>query len=207
LPTGYAAPPLNRTIVRPGEPPPVWPYADGTVRGYSLAPLYRSVPIAAARDPRLYALLALVDAIRDGGARERDLAANELESRIGAEVDRVPEAAAEARPTLHAPAAGYGNKLRVSQARVEALCRKYGIAKLSVFGSASRNELAPDSDVDVMVEFLPKSRASLFDMADLQEELSAALGGRKVDIATPDILRNPYRRESILPDLKPIYVA
>jgi hypothetical protein len=84
MPTGYAAPPLNRVIAQPDEPPPVWPYAEGTTRGYSLEPLYRTVPAAAARDPRLYELLALVDAIRDGRARERSLAAKEIEKRLAA---------------------------------------------------------------------------------------------------------------------------
>lgn len=201
MPTGYAAPPLDKVIVQPNEPPPVWPYAEGTVRGYSFAPLYPSVPGAAARDPKLYELLALVDAIRDGSARERNLAADELSMRLGA------SAASNASEPEPAKAKAGGDKLRVSQARLEALCRKYGIAKLSLFGSAARNELQAGSDVDVMVEFLPESRASLFEMAELKEELSAALGGREVDIATPEILRNPYRRDSILPDLKPIYVA
>lgn len=86
MPTGYAAPPLNKVIVQPNEPPPVWPYAQGSVRGYSFAPLYPSVPAAAARDPKLYELLALVDAIRDGRARERNLAAKELQSRLAAPV-------------------------------------------------------------------------------------------------------------------------
>ena len=82
--TGYAAAPLNKLIVQPDEPPPVWPYAEGTVRGYTLVPLYPSVAIAASRDPRLYELLALVDAIRDGRARERNLAAKELQARLAA---------------------------------------------------------------------------------------------------------------------------
>ena len=84
MPTGYAAPPLNSVIVQPNEPPPVWPYAEGTVRGYSFTPLYPTVPAAASRDPKLYELLALLDAIRDGRARERDLAAKELASRLAA---------------------------------------------------------------------------------------------------------------------------
>lgn len=82
VPTGYAAPPLNKVIVQPNEPPPVWPYAQGSVRGYSFAPLYPSVPTAAARDPKLYELLALVDAIRDGRARERTLAVEALGKRL-----------------------------------------------------------------------------------------------------------------------------
>lgn len=83
VPTGYAAPPLSKVIAGSSEPPPVWPYAQGSVRGYAFAPLYRTVPEAALRDAALYELLALVDAIRDGRARERRLAAQALEARLG----------------------------------------------------------------------------------------------------------------------------
>jgi hypothetical protein len=84
VPTGYAAPPLNKVIASSIDPPPVWPYAEGSVRGYAFSPLYPSVPAAALQDSRLYELLALVDAIRDGRARERNLAARDLESRLAA---------------------------------------------------------------------------------------------------------------------------
>lgn len=82
VPTGYAAPPLNKLIVGSSDPPPIWPHAEGKVRGVAFTPLYPSVPAAAMQDARLYELLALVDAIRDGRARERNLAAKELESRL-----------------------------------------------------------------------------------------------------------------------------
>jgi hypothetical protein len=64
------------------ELPPIWPDPEGTVRGEGLAPLYRSAPRAALRDPRLYEWLALVDAVRAGRARERKLAALEIERRL-----------------------------------------------------------------------------------------------------------------------------
>lgn len=82
VPTGYAAPPLNIVISGSSDPPPVWPYAEGSVRGVAFTPLYPSVPDAALQDSRLYELLALVDAIRDGHARERNLAAKELTNRL-----------------------------------------------------------------------------------------------------------------------------
>ena len=82
MPTGYAAPPLDKAISQPDEPPPVWPHVNGTVRGFLLEPLYPSVPEAASRDPRLYELLALVDAVRDGRARERAMAIKELKARL-----------------------------------------------------------------------------------------------------------------------------
>jgi len=76
IPTAYAAPVLRDKLVDTDELVPVWPYARGSVRGYSLMPIYPSVPIAAARDPVLYDLLALLDAFRAGRARERSIAEN-----------------------------------------------------------------------------------------------------------------------------------
>ena len=82
LATSYAARPLKELIVQPDEPPPVWPDPEGQVRGYEFSPLYSSVPNACKVDPKLYELLALVDAIRDGRARERKIAVKEIRSRI-----------------------------------------------------------------------------------------------------------------------------
>ena len=82
MPTAYAASPLNSSIVADDEPPPVWPDPEGEVRGESFSPLYKSAPMAAKRDPKLYQLLALVDALRGGRARERGIAAKELKSRL-----------------------------------------------------------------------------------------------------------------------------
>lgn len=78
MPTSYAAEPLSKIIVSGDDPIPVWPDSLGKRKGMSLMPLYRSVPDAARRDPVLYARLAILDAIRDGGARERKLAEKEL---------------------------------------------------------------------------------------------------------------------------------
>lgn len=83
IPTGYAAPPLKDIISQPNEPPPVWPDPEGDTRGYEFSPLYKSVPRAALKDKILYELLAIVDAIRDGRAREREIAIKELKIRIG----------------------------------------------------------------------------------------------------------------------------
>jgi len=82
IPTAHAAPPLKQQIAESFDPPPVWPDGNGSARGLEFSPLYRNVPAAARRDPRLYELLALVDAIRDGRAREREIAIRELTARI-----------------------------------------------------------------------------------------------------------------------------
>jgi len=78
IPTSYAAEPLSRLIAPGDEPIPVWPYSKGTKRGIALVPLYKTVPVAALRDPLLYKQLALVDALRDGRMREKNLAKTEL---------------------------------------------------------------------------------------------------------------------------------
>ena len=82
VPTSYAAPPLNAEIAPGDELPPVWPWPEGDTRGVALEPLYKTAPVAALRDPVLYEFLALVDAIRDGRARERKMAERELLKRI-----------------------------------------------------------------------------------------------------------------------------
>ncbi len=78
IPTSYAAPPILDHIVQQDEYPPVWPYPQGTVRGYSYTPLYRTVPEAALKDDQLYKLLVIVDALRDSRAREKEIAVKEL---------------------------------------------------------------------------------------------------------------------------------
>lgn len=82
VPTAYAAPPLNGQIGPDSDLPPVWPDPEGDVRGVTLEPLHRAAPKAARKDPALYEILALVDALRDGRARERQLAETELSARL-----------------------------------------------------------------------------------------------------------------------------
>jgi len=82
LATGYAAAPLKDKIIQPNEPVPVWPHKNGPVRGVAFYPLYPTVPDAAGRNPALYELLVLVDAIRGGSPRERALALPLLEERV-----------------------------------------------------------------------------------------------------------------------------
>lgn len=87
LPTSYGAPPLKNLILHSEDQVPVWSYARGPVRGYALEPLFESVPLAALEDEKLYELLALVDAIREGRVRERSLAAEELVKRLRSSSD------------------------------------------------------------------------------------------------------------------------
>ncbi|MFT5669185.1 MAG: hypothetical protein ACI9DK_003397 [Vicingaceae bacterium] len=81
VPTSHSAAPLKDQIQSTEEY--VWPYGKGKVRGHSILPLYPSAPEAALNDPKLHELLALVDALRVGRARERELAVVELKKRFG----------------------------------------------------------------------------------------------------------------------------
>lgn len=84
--TSYAAPVLKKQILSGNDPIPVWAYAAGKQRGMLLEPLYPSVPksIALFPDPEFYDLLCLVDAMRQGRVRERNLALKILKERIKA---------------------------------------------------------------------------------------------------------------------------
>lgn len=84
VPTAASAEPLKSRFVEDRDPPAVWPYAEGKVRGISLAPLYKGAPKAALRDSRFYVVLALSDAIRSGRARERNMAVELLGKEINA---------------------------------------------------------------------------------------------------------------------------
>ena len=109
---------------------------------------------------------------------------------------------------LEQPRAQYGagtHRLKIPAKKLSALCRRYGVRKLSLFGSAARGELTPGSDVDLMVEFKPESRVSLWDFPKLQEEFSALFGNRRVELVPPEVMKNPFRRKTILPDLKVLY--
>jgi hypothetical protein len=86
MPTSYAAPPLDKNFPNDNDVPIVWPDAEGKVRGEAFSPLYKSVPDAAKKDSKLYQLLALVDAIRGGRAREKEIAKKELRRMLDAYV-------------------------------------------------------------------------------------------------------------------------
>lgn len=83
MPTSHSAPPLSKRIVSDEHDQYVWAYGEGKMRGKAIEPLCESVPFAAEKDSQLHGLLALVDALRVGRARERSIAASELDKRIG----------------------------------------------------------------------------------------------------------------------------
>jgi predicted nucleotidyltransferase len=87
--------------------------------------------------------------------------------------------------------------ISVDKEQIAGFCRKHRIRRLALFGSVLRQDFPPDSDVDVLVEFEPGSVPGLFGIARMERELSALLGGRKVDLRTPEDLSR-YFRQSVL---------
>lgn len=84
MPTSYGVKPLA-DLFGELDRVPVWPIVGGSARGPSVQPIYKTVPLAAQQDSNLHSLLAMVDAIRVGRARERSVARTELEKFFGAE--------------------------------------------------------------------------------------------------------------------------
>lgn len=96
-------------------------------------------------------------------------------------------------------------EVQVNEIELAELCRRYQVRELSVFGSAARGEMTANSDIDLLVEFLPDSQADLFDHAGLMLDLSRLLG-RKVDLVSKNGLK-PLIRESVLEESRLLYAA
>ena len=77
------------------------------------------------------------------------------------------------------------------------LCRRHHIRRLSLFGSVLKGTDRPDSDIDLLVEFEPDATPTFLDLADIELELSALLGGRRVDVRTAEDLSRHFRDEVV----------
>lgn len=97
-------------------------------------------------------------------------------------------------------------RIDVPAEKIADFCRRYRIRTFALFGSVLREDFRPDSDVDVLVEFEPAARHSLFDIVNMRDEL-AELFGRPVDLVEKSALRNPFRRHEILRTHQIIYAA
>src|SRR5260370_17683708 len=95
--------------------------------------------------------------------------------------------------------------IQVDSAALAELCRRYGVKELSVFGSAARGEMVPESDVDIMVEFEPGVRTGLIQFESLVEALES-LVGRRVDLVTRRGLK-PWLRPQVLTHPRSIHPA
>jgi uncharacterized protein len=91
------------------------------------------------------------------------------------------------------------------EAEIAEICRRYQVRELSLFGSAVRGELRPDSDIDMLVDYFPEAQPSLFDLIKMKDELSDLLG-RSVDLGVKRALKPRYK-DHILAEAHVIYAA
>ncbi len=87
------------------------------------------------------------------------------------------------------------NHIILPKEQIADFCRRHHIRRLAIFGSALRSDFNESSDIDILVEFEPVHIPGLFGMARMERELSALLGGRKVDLRTPEDLSRYFRQE------------
>jgi predicted nucleotidyltransferase len=92
----------------------------------------------------------------------------------------------------------------VDMERLRAVCERFGVARLEVFGSFGRGESTAESDVDLLYELAPGARLG-WDIEALAEELGAVIG-RRVDLVARSAL-NERLRASVLADARPLYAA
>ncbi len=95
--------------------------------------------------------------------------------------------------------------LNVSSEKLELLCKQYEVKELSLFGSQARGDERMDSDIDLLVEFLPNASIGLIGYSKLQRELQNIFG-KRVDLVTKNGLK-PLVRKFVLQDIKPLYAS
>lgn len=94
---------------------------------------------------------------------------------------------------------------QIDGSKLAVLCERYRVRELSLFGSAARGNMRPDSDIDMLVEFLPGANVDLVDYAGLMLDLSRLLD-RKVDLVSKKGLK-PRIRASVLEEAHLLYAA
>ena len=89
---------------------------------------------------------------------------------------------------------------------IKDFCRRHHIRKLSIFGSYLRDDFGAESDLDFLVAFEQGSTPGYFELADMEQELSDGLGGRKVDLRTPQELSR-YFRDKVMAEAEVQYAG
>ena len=95
--------------------------------------------------------------------------------------------------------------IEMPEAGIVEVCRRHQVKELFLFGSVARGEMRPDSDVDLLVDFLPGARPGLLGVSAMMREL-ATLFGRRVDLAVKPALK-PLVRAGVLAEARLIYAA
>jgi len=99
----------------------------------------------------------------------------------------------------------YAQKIDLPIKEITALCKRYNVRELAVFGSAVKNKLRSGSDIDLLVEFEPDAQVGFITLSRMQRELSGLMH-RKVDLVPKGGLK-PILRQEILSAAKVLYAA
>jgi predicted nucleotidyltransferase len=97
------------------------------------------------------------------------------------------------------------SRIQIPADVIERFCKEHHIRRLSLFGSALRDDFGPQSDVDLLVDFEPGYSVGLLRLAAMELQLSELLG-RKVDLRTPAELSR-YFRDEVLRSAEVQYAA
>jgi len=95
--------------------------------------------------------------------------------------------------------------IEIALDELEALCRRFYVQELALFGSVLRDDFQTESDIDVLVEYVPVAKIGFFEHLDLQDELEAVFG-RKVDLVPKAGLKNRIK-QSVLDSSRVLYAA
>lgn len=99
------------------------------------------------------------------------------------------------------------NRFEIADDALAEFCRRWQIIDLAAFGSVLRDDFRADSDLDLLAEFAPDTRRSIFDLVQMEQELEA-LTGRRVDLVERSAIEqslNYLRRNQILGTARQIY--
>jgi len=95
--------------------------------------------------------------------------------------------------------------LAINKERVADFCERHHICRLAIYGSVLRDDFGADSDIDVLVDFVPGHVPGFFRLFEMEEELSVIFDGRKVDLRTPEDLSR-YFRDKVVASAEVQYV-
>lgn len=87
------------------------------------------------------------------------------------------------------------DNIQFDREKIRDFCQEHGISRLSLFGSVLTDRFGPESDIDVLVDFLPDCVPGFFKLATLEANLSELFSHRKIDLRTPQDLSRYFRDE------------
>lgn len=97
-------------------------------------------------------------------------------------------------------------RIPIDREKIKAFCEKWKVKEFYLFGSVLRDDFGPESDVDVLIKLLDYTGIGLYEWMDMMEELESIFH-RKVDLLTPQGIRNPFIRLAISQSRSLIYAS